>query len=123
MIALLALLGLLFQQLAMASYICPQGLRADTGTVATTPADHRASHPCHSSVTADAARCEQHCHPTDASVDHLPALSVPPGLFPPTTWLRDGALIDASVPENARREPIVRATAPPLTIQHCTFQI
>ena len=114
-IALIALLGLLFQQLAMAAYVCP----IDGMTVAS----ERAAMPsCDSPAASDPARCGQHCHPLTPSFDQSPQLTVPP-LLPATTWVIAPA---RSVPEagrHAARDLIARATAPPLNIQHCTFQI
>ncbi|MEP7043518.1 MAG: hypothetical protein ABI843_10680 [Dokdonella sp.] len=115
-IALIALLSLLFQQVAMAAYLCPnESGRSETASMsAAMPA-------CHANVTTDKARCNQHCAPLPPSSDHPPSPTVPT-MLPATAWLPVaearcssghvyGADIDA------------RSTAPPLTIQHCTFQI
>lgn len=116
-IALFALIGLLFQQFAMAAYLCPQEIAVATAqATAETP-------PCHTPDTADQARCHEHCHPTTPSSDHAPALTVPPALLPATTWSRDSmrpVLTGDTTPEYARR---ARGQPPPLSIQHCTFQI
>ena len=116
-IALFALIGLLFQQFAMAAYACPREIAAATAQLTT------AVPPCHTPDTADQARCHEHCHPTTASADHTPALSVPPALLPATTWSRALAravTLDPASPEYPLR---ARAQPPPLSIQHCTFQI
>ncbi|WP_133818033.1 hypothetical protein [Tahibacter aquaticus] len=116
-IALFALIGLLFQQFAMAAYVCPQEIATATAqVVAEMP-------PCHTPDTSDQARCHEHCHPTTASADHAPALTVPPAFLPATTWSRElacTAALDQASPEYPLR---VRAQPPPLSIQHCTFQI
>lgn len=116
-IALIALIGLLFQQFAMAAYVCPQ-------EIATAVAAHAAgTPPCHAPDALDQNRCHEHCHPTAASADHTPALSVPPALLPATTWSRvlvSSADRGSAPPSYARR---ARAQPPPLSIQHCTFQI
>jgi hypothetical protein len=115
-IALLALLGLLFQQVVKATYACPLGQSGDPMSASSSP-------PCHQSGAADRVRCHTHCHPLQASSDHPPNPTVPAAILPPTTWLRAAARRSDSVHQNFRRDVIARATAPPLTIQHCTFQI
>ncbi|GAA0720229.1 hypothetical protein [Dokdonella soli] len=114
LIALIALLGLLFQQLAMAGYMCP--LEQSGATVAVSKPT------CHEQGAAD-PRCHEHCHPQTPSSDHPPVPSVPAALFPPTTWLRDAAWFVADTRVHHRGEIVARAAAPPLTIRHCTFQI
>lgn len=116
-LALLALLGLLFQQFAMAAYVCPQEIAVATALA--TPA----MPPCHTPDTTDQARCHEHCHPTTASADHSPALTVPPPMLPAITWSRGdvrSAFLGHTTPEYACR---ARGQPPPLGIQHCTFQI
>jgi len=115
-IALIALLGLLFQQLAMAAYVCP----VDGGNVASNVAAQMP--PCHSPDTSDKSRCHQHCHPLAQTSDHASAPAVPAALLPATTWLRAPAVVAPN--QEIRADNIdARSTAPPLTIQHCTFQI
>jgi len=114
-IAVLALLGLLFQQLAMAVYVCP----LETGDAASIAATML---PCGSPDTRD-TRCQQHCHPLAQSSDHAPALTVPVALLAATTWSRAVRAIRISLPESEASEIDAHATAPPLTVQHCTFQI
>lgn len=117
-IALIALLGLLFQQLAMAAYVCP----LESGGVATASAASQMA-PCQSPDTTDKIRCQQHCHPLAQSSDHAPVLTVPPALLPATTWSREFQTTRIDLPERIACDIDARATAPPLNIQHCTFQI
>ena len=117
-IALLALFGLLFQQLAMASYVCPQerGAQATLETTAKVP-------PCHVDVATDKARCQQHCFPQPPSHD-LPPMPTVPAMLPATTWLHEPG--DRSLGRDGAcgASPLAAwPTAPPLTIQYCTFQI
>lgn len=115
LIALLGLLGMLFQQIALAVYVCPieqQGIFISAST----------SSPCHEQG-GDSARCHTHCHSQLAPPDHPPALTVPAAVLPPTTWLRAASRQADSFRNELRYEVAARATAPPLTIQHCTFQI
>ena len=114
-IALIALLGLLFQQLAMATYVCPI---EQTGTVA------MGMPSCHpSGSTGDRARCHTHCHPLVAASDHPPIQTVPAAILPPTTWLRSAAWHPVIAHVDPPCDVLARATAPPISIQHCTFQI
>jgi hypothetical protein len=43
--------------------------------------------------------------------------------LPATTWLREFRHVRAPQGDAFSREVIARAASPPLTIQHCTFQI
>lgn len=117
-IALVALLALLFQQLAMAAYVCP-GVpeRAMDAVAASLP-------PCHQRPeAADATRCFNHCHPQPTTSDHPPAPTVPDALVPPTTWLRAVARQGVERPDCAAAEITARAAAPPLNVRYCSFQI
>jgi hypothetical protein len=116
-IALIALFGLLFQQLAMAAYSCP--LERD----ATAAAAAVSNPPCHQANTTDKARCHEHCHPLTSSSDHSSPPTVPPAILPPTTWDRSASWQNAVGWHDIVRDVVARATAPPLNIQHCTFQI
>lgn len=116
LIALFALIGLLFQQFAMAAYRCPQeiAVAAAQATVETTPYQMP--------DTTDQARCHEHCYPTTPSSDHVPAPTVSPALLPATTWSREYVcpVLPDDTQAYARR---ARGQPPPVSIQHCTFQI
>ena len=117
-IALFALFGLLFQQLAMATYACPLERAAlETEQVMAAMAS------CQSPAQTDLARCRQHCAPLAQTSDHAPAPSVPPALLPATTWSREFHAGCVCVADFAASAIDARATAPPLTIRDCTFQI
>ena len=116
-IALIALLGLLFQQLAMAAYACPVDSNSAAGSIAAAQMP-----PCHATGTADKSRCHQHCHPLAQTSDHAATPPVPPALLPPTRWLRESIALACGRAFTERRVQ-VHGRAPPLTIQHCTFQI
>ncbi|MDZ4811417.1 MAG: hypothetical protein SGI99_02225 [Pseudomonadota bacterium] len=119
-IALVALFGLLFQQVAMATYLCPieqsgQSLQMQTSTI-----EHA---PCHEEDSTDQARCEQHCHPFVTSADHATPLTVPAAL-PSEPWTLAQSRRQVASKNERLRSPIsAHAAAPPLTIRHCTFQI
>jgi hypothetical protein len=117
-IALVALLGLLFQQVAMAAYVCPVEIRFAAAATTSTELP-----PCHRQDNADRARCHQHCHPLIPASDHAPSPTVPDAILPPTTWLRDIGSRNEGECNQVTDEVTARATAPPLTIRDCTFQL
>ncbi|WP_347261995.1 hypothetical protein [Rudaea sp.] len=117
-IALVALLGLLFQQVAMAAYACPTETRGAVAMAASSDMPD-----CTEPGKADLARCQQHCHPLTQTSDHGTAPTVPPALLPPTTWLRAASWHPVRWHDDVVHGVIARAAAPPLNIQHCTFQI
>ena len=114
--ALFALFGLLFQQLAMAGYVCPLERAAPDRAMA-------AMASCQPQAQTDLARCRQHCAPLAQTSDHAPAPSVPPALLPATTWSRELHAGCVRVADFAASAIDARSTAPPLTIRDCTFQI
>jgi hypothetical protein len=116
LIALLALFGLLFQQLAMAAYACPMDQDGVMAAAASKP-------PCHESATPDRVRCHSHCHPQQASPDRAPTLTVPAAILPPTTWVRAAAWHSTTFRDETTCEVTARAAAPPITIRNCTFLI
>ena len=119
-IALIALLGLLFQQVAMATYICPMEVHGTAMAVATA-----ADMPnCPLPDSTDQARCAQHCHPIlTPSASDSAAATVPLAMLPVTTWPREFDTTHLRRFESSVSGIDARLTAPPLTIQHCTFQI
>jgi hypothetical protein len=119
--ALIALFCLLFQQAAMATYLCPMKLAVAQAAVRTNEHAH-----CRSTAVVDRddpARCQQHCHPVNVSADHAAALTVPMALAA-ESWAVEALLHTTPVSAEGRYRAIdPRAAAPPLTVQHCTFQI
>lgn len=116
-IALIALLGLLFQQVATAAYACPNESDGAAMAVSAEMPD------CEQAAANDKARCQDHCHPQSASADHATQPSVPPALLPVTTWLRAASWQPSAFAPAPVCEITARAAAPPLSIQHCSFQI
>lgn len=117
-IALLALMGLLFQQFAMAAYVCP----IDMQRVATATHGADALPPCHTPEPNDRARCEQHCHPVVPSLDHPAVPDVPPSLAPSMIASAPGCLGSGASPELFARSVPTHATAPPARVRYCSFQ-
>lgn len=78
-LALLAILALLFQQVAVAALACPRD-------VAPQMSAHCAAMMAGHELPAPAPLCEKHCAPdqtvpSDASATQVPALALPPLLF------------------------------------------
>ena len=104
--ALLALAGMLFQQFAMAAYVC----RFEQAALRGEP--ERDAMPCHDE-RSDRSRCVEHCHPTAASAAHAPLPQVPPCDIAPADLLH--AVAHASQPPSVAiaRAPVPHATYPP----------
>lgn len=120
-IVLIALSSLLFQQFALARHLC-----LGSATTAMTPtATVESQPPCHAPAAPlddDALRCAQHCSASTPAPDHVPMPSVP-ALLPVTVWPLPLASV-ASLPRGHLGDEILaRATAPPLNIRDCSFQI
>lgn len=119
--ALIALFCLLFQQAAMATYLCPMKLAAAQAAAQTDEHAH-----CRSTAVVDRddpARCQQHCHPVNVSADHAAAPTVPVALAA-ESWAVAAALrTTPASAEGCYRAIEPHAAAPPLTVQYCTFQI
>ena len=118
MVALVALFGLLFQQVAMAAYVCPIEIQYGVAAAVSTELP-----PCHRQDNADRARCHEHCHPLTASSDHASIPTVPMALLPATTWFRQIARDSTTSCDAVVAEVLARAGAPPLTVRDCTFQL
>ena len=127
--AFLAVISLLYMQLAVAGYVCP-GAGAGAGLVSG-GASKMASHsgmPCAEAMakTMDQSQpglCHAHCQADQQSADtyQLPSLAVMPAVaadFPVLVVLASSA---HAAPMQARL--LQRATSPPLAIQNCCFRI
>jgi|SRR5688572_5221984 hypothetical protein len=118
--AILALVAVLFAQLAVSAYACPG---ADAMTPAAVVADE--APPCHEKPTQAEITplCQAHCQQGDQSSDvratALPAvtlLALPsPGMI--VSPVRD-AFAMAMLPSL-----LERPTGPPLAVRHCRFRI
>ena len=123
---LVALVSLLFMQLAVAAYACPAaGTKA--AAVAATAAMADSSMPCAKSMASglDDAQpnlCQAHCQAGQQSADkHEPPLPLSLGALP----------ADFTMPAQLRRVSgaslqvphLMRTTAPPAAIRHCCFRL
>lgn len=111
-IALLALLALLFQQVAMAAYFCP--VETASREVATDLAK-----PCHEEI--EDPRCAEHCNPHQQAPSDLGPLNVPmAAILPAMAWLgssdpRSTLALAPTLRDNER--------GPPLVIRFCALLI
>ncbi len=123
--AVVAILGLLFAQLAVSAYACPMMAAAfSAGSAGLTGAgDEAATPPCHHQTSGgDQGLCQAHCqsgqqiageHPTGhAAADFVPS------------FIADVPLPQIDFPSSARATvALVHATSPPIAIRNCCFRI
>ena len=123
---LVALVSLLFMQLAVAGYVCPAWMLGMKAQV--TDASAHAGMPCAGSMSkidkddSQPALCHAHCQSDQQSADtyQLPDLPVMPAIAP-VFRQQDVLLISWGV---QRQAPLLqRTTAPPLSVRNCCFRI
>jgi hypothetical protein len=120
--AILAVVAVLFAQLAVSAYACPgMDAMAQPAVVAgDTP-------PCHQNPTPTEPTplCQAHCQQGDQSLDQR-GVSAPAVSFValPVSWrpLRI-AVSDAPPAPRAQLSLLERPTGPPLAVRHCRFHI
>lgn len=123
--ALIALFSMLFMQLAVASYVCPTFKISAFGTTvsATSEAVQQAMPGCADMDMEQPSLCHAHDQVGTQSLDKPDFPQVQPftavGLS--QLLLPAGIIIPASI--TANEVILTRATAPPLSIQHCCFRI
>jgi hypothetical protein len=124
--ALIALFGMLFMQLAVASYACP-GLRAGDASQSMVESVE-VSNPmsgCNQLDSEQPALCHAHCQDGSSSLSKHETQAVSPTLVLIATLVH--GLEPAMTPALPGAEPspslLQRATAPPISIRHCCFRI
>jgi hypothetical protein len=123
--ALIALLGMLFMQLAVAAYACP-GLVTEPAFEAAMAEVHADAMEadCIGSDTEQANLCNTHATSSNQSLDKPNVAPLSPFTVAAlTVVLRDFEFIPASSSRNIAALPLTRVTAPPLTIRNCCFRI
>jgi hypothetical protein len=119
--ALIALLAVLFSQLAVAAYACPgaDGMRAAVVVDADPPCEE------HPSPEAPAAPlCAAHCQQGDQSLDHRSVAVPAPALALPTSWIVARAVPSEVAAASFEQHSLLeRPTGPPLVVRHCRFHI
>lgn len=124
--ALIALFGMLFMQIAVASYACP-GLQMGQGGEAVAMSSDAADQGmtgCQGMDKAQPNLCHAHDQVGHQSLDKPELPQVQPfvavGLAVPIDTIVLAYLPDATPTETAR---LTHATAPPLSIRNCCFRI
>lgn len=122
-VTVVALVCLLLNQWAVASYVCPTEA---VGAGVTTPFSHAPGvtlPPCHSHTdTQRPGLCHQHCYPTVQSAEHGKAPAVAQLALAAVVFSVDFAQ-SLSGPSAEQYISRTRATALPLTVQFCRFLI
>ena len=123
--ALVALFGILFMQLAVASYVCPALLGGHFESAGMTGQTPMQSMPgCEQPDPDSLALCQAHCQDAKTSLDkpqvtpvaHTPAI-VSSILTPFDPW------IPIALPGYASDSSLQRITSPPISIRHCCLRI
>ena len=120
--ATLAIVAVLFSQLAVSAYACPGADGMQQAAVVAEDAP-----PCHQNPApaAPTPLCQAHCQQGDTSLDQrgasVPALSL---VALPVAWLPvpAGAMAQAATPE-PQASLLERPTGPPLALRHCCLRI
>lgn len=113
-VALILLLSLLFQQAALAAYLCPveQGPAAATMAMA----DCEEMPPA-----AGTQLCTKHCNPDTTTTPDVRVAHVPPLLLPPLRFA-PAELLVARESRTVASVPVVRSDPPP-TLRFCSLLI
>ena len=128
--ALVALVGMLFAQLAVAAYACPDllGAQADASVAAmvmdTEHQEHQAMPGCAEIDLEQPALCQAHGQAGDQALDKPQAPNVPPAiaiLLVPA--MQDSSLAYRPVGADTDAVFLTRGSDPPLSIQYCCFRI
>ena len=120
--AVVAVISLLFTQLALASYVCPGTAPAST-PMAAAAAGMAGMDNCPSMDRAQPSLCHSHDKTEKQSLDKPNVPQVQP--FVPAGPAVVVLFLDSPTPPPAPVDNafLVRATAPPLAIRHCCFRI
>lgn len=114
-IALVLVLSLLFQQVALATYACPIDLM---------PTQVAAPMPDCSGVaeTGPSALCDKHCHPDHSTLAASLSATVPATVLPPIRFEILRALPDGYGSSTYENVAIIRSDPPP-TLRFCSLLI
>ncbi|HCY64242.1 MAG TPA: hypothetical protein DHV59_15755 [Oxalobacteraceae bacterium] len=119
---LLAVVSVLFSQLAMAAYACP-GLPTGQVMAMTAETDHVMTE-CEQMDSSQPALCHTHMQAGDQTLDKPPSPNVPPTvavlLMPAMSGLH---LVHPLVVFYADAAGLRRSSDPPLSIRNCCFRI
>ena len=120
--AIVALVAVLFAQLATSAYACP-GME----TMTRAAVSQQDVPPCHEQAPAEerSALCDAHCQQGDQSLGER-GTAVPAIVFaalPSSALASPVAFRDATPRPGAQSSLLERPTGPPLAVRHCRFLI
>lgn len=119
--AIVALLSLLFMQLAMAMYACPNLVPPQPAPMLDSTGQTMAD--CAGSDQQSPTLCHEHGHKLIPSLDKPGAPAVMPfvatGIALPLLWPDHGAVVPTTPPVFLHAS----GTSPPIAIRHCCFRL
>ena len=114
--ALVALFSILFMQLAVAGYVCPDSASAYSG--------HQGMSNCEGMDAKQPGLCHAHAHPGDQSLDKSGLPPVQPFVAAALTLVfRNIQAVHHSTAIQLDPPLLTRTTVPPLSIRNCCFRI
>lgn len=124
--AIVALLSMLYMQLAVASYVCPGVPVGSQDSGASARAAMADMPDCQGMDAVQPQLCDLHAHgePAKQPLDNPAAADVPP--FVPSVLILELQPVDAGLDCDAtsyRPIALARTTAPPVAIRNCCFRI
>jgi len=118
--------AILFVQVAVAAYACPNVATGYGNTVAAMVSAESMPADCDQMAgTLDPAApnlCSAHCHNHEQSADHADAPALPPALFAALYWLAAPAVAE-TLTQTPETSVLRAALPPPHAILHCCFRI
>lgn len=121
LVALFAVLGVLFSQLAVAAYACPGSdgmIRASLASPAESPDCHELPGP-----EGVDALCRAHCQQGDQSLERTAAPVMAAAMPVGFAVLRVESACGADGPTRPQPSLLARPTEPPAAVRHCRFLI
>lgn len=120
--ALVTLFSLLFTQLAVAAYVCPNLATSPISTAA--DSGQGAMSGCTGMDEQQPGLCKAHCDRNHQTLDTPAAPHVAPFVATSLTCVLPDAGVAAPVLANRDAAlPLEHATSPPIAIRHCCFRI
>jgi len=118
--------AILFAQMAVAAYACPNLATGEGSTVAATASAESMPADCDQMAgmldPAAPNLCSAHCHNHEQSADHADAPALPPALFAALYWVVAPALAEPQT-QTSETSVLHAALPPPHAILHCCFRI
>lgn len=121
---LIALFGMLFMQLAVASYVCPGLPSAGAEQSMAAPDDEQGMPDCNQSGSAKSPLCHEHCQDGKSLLDKPEVRTpAPAAVLLSAIFTAAQPVLPAIEPRGDASSLLQRITAPPISIRHCCFRI